>query len=316
MIRARMPRTDRPALRRSATVSGAARPPGFTGARRPGPSEADRGRRQASRRSCSPGPWSAWTGGRRSPPRPTAPADPGRANWVAGWAAAPTGASAVGLVGATSAHGRDRQRPGQRRPGPPLERLGARGHHDRSGEHRGGRPWGGPGRCDPGGALRRVPDRDPGRRGREVERSGADGGPGRRAADRERLRPRRAGGDPNSTTRPRRRPGRRGGDLVSDTTGRRFVAAVPGAAPWRVVDGIAVAAPRRWSTLVAFGDSITAGYQYRQTPGHPTWPDAAGPAAHRGTGRGRVRCRWSTRPSVPTCSPGPRFRASRAGRRA
>jgi len=62
------------------------------------------------------------------------------------------------------------------------------------------------------------------------------------------------------------------------------------AAPWRVVDGIAVAAPPGWSTLVAFGDSITAGYQDHQVAGHPTWPELL---ARRLDAGGRASCRVS-----------------------
>jgi lysophospholipase L1-like esterase len=77
-----------------------------------------------------------------------------------------------------------------------------------------------------------------------------------------------------------------GADRSAQGSGAGF--APDPAAPWRVVDGIAVAAPPGWSTLVAFGDSITAGYQDHQVAGHPTWPellarrlDAGGPDSCR-----------------------------------
>jgi len=77
-----------------------------------------------------------------------------------------------------------------------------------------------------------------------------------------------------------------GGDRSADASVRVHDR---GVAPWRVVDGIAVAAPRGWSTLVAFGDSITAGYQDHQAAGHPTWPQLLA----RRLDAGRASCRVS-----------------------
>jgi len=78
-----------------------------------------------------------------------------------------------------------------------------------------------------------------------------------------------------------------GGDRSADASGAGFT--TERVAPWRVVDGIAVAAPRGWSTLVAFGDSITAGYQDHQAAGHPTWPQLLA----RRLDAGRASCRVS-----------------------
>jgi len=78
-------------------------------------------------------------------------------------------------------------------------------------------------------------------------------------------------------------------------------------APWRVVDAIAVSAPPGWSTLVAVGDSITAGYQDHQVAGHTTWPELL---ARRLDAGGRASCRVSV---VNEGISGNRLTASGAG---
>ncbi|MGP8060618.1 MAG: GDSL-type esterase/lipase family protein [Acidimicrobiales bacterium] len=240
------------------------------------------------------------------------PGRPGRANWVAGWAAAPTGATALGLVDATSrmavtvdapgsavrVHLSNASVPGATTIGPVS--IGAAGRGAAViGPSRAVRFGGSPTVTLPAGAGRwSDPVPMAVRAGERLTVSVyAPDAPEVTELD-----------DSTEATAWTSR-----GDLVSDTTGRQFVAAVPGVAPWRVVDGIAVAAPRRWSTLVAFGDSITAGYQYHQTPGHPTWPMLL---ARRLTGGGARSCPVSvvneaisanlfTRGSVPGFSGGP-----------
>ena len=61
------------------------------------------------------------------------------------------------------------------------------------------------------------------------------------------------------------------GDHSAEADGAAYQAG--GVVPWQVLAGVAVAAPAGWSTVVAFGDSITAGYQDAGVAGHPTWPE-------------------------------------------
>jgi len=103
------------------------------------------------------------------------------------------------------------------------------------------------------------------------------------------------------------------GDRALSTTGARFTVPPGGVPRWRVVDGIALAAPRGWSTLVAFGDSITAGYQYHQVPGDPTWPVLLAQQLAVGGSRSctvsvvneGISANFLTRKSVPGFSGGP-----------